>query len=180
MAKTKINYCDKNELLALVTEWIHSTNSGNGEWLEKWISAAKTKAKGDKDKLAGINAFYDYRKALYEGPRNVMDPLREKRLWDIIWTIVRNRIRTFNFKCDEDREDAEIEGFMAVFKYLNRYDTNRNSSVFAYVSELCTNGILLTIKDDTDSQWARVPMDQVLTERMCKHYYGDDLENPEE
>lgn len=172
MAKSKNNYCDKTELLALVTEWIHSTNSGNGEWLEKWKTAAETKAKGNKEKLDYINQFYDYRKALYEGPRNNMDALREKRLWDLVQLIVKNRIHTFNFKCDEDREDAEQDAFIAVFKYLNRYDTNRSSSIFAYISELITNGILLNIKDDTDSKWCRVKMDDVLVQRMCGDYYA--------
>ena len=172
MAKSKNNYCDKNELLALVTEWIHSTNSGNGEWLDKWKTAAETKAKGDKDKLDYIQQFYDYRKALYEGPRNTMDSLRERRLWNLVQLIVQNRIRTFNFRCDEDREDAEQDAFIAVFKYLNRYDTNRSSSIFAYISELITNGILLNIKDDTDSQWCRVKMDDVLVQRMCGDYYA--------
>ena len=180
MARSKNNYCNKEELNALVTEWIHSTNSGNGDWLEKWKTAAETKAKGKKDKLDDIKAFYDYRKALYEGPRNAMDPLREKRLWDIIQTIVKNRIRTFNFRTEEDREDAEQDAFIAVFKYLNRFDTNRGSSVFSYVTELITNGILLNIKDDKDSEWCRISLDNVLTERMCKHYYGDDLESTEE
>ena len=180
MARSKNNYCNKEELNALVTEWIHSTNSGNGDWLEKWKTAAETKAKGKKDKLDDIKTFYDYRKALYEGPRNAMDPLRENRLWDIIQTIVKNRIRTFNFKSEEDREDAEQDAFIAVFKYLNRFDTNRGSSVFSYVTELITNGILLNIKDDKDSEWCRISLDNVLTERMCKHYYGDDLESTEE
>ena len=172
MAKSKNNYCDKTELLALVTEWIHSTNSGNGEWLDKWKTAAETKAKGDRDKLDYIQQFYDYRKALYEGPRNTMDALRERRLWNLVQLIVQNRIRTFNFRCDEDREDAEQDAFIAVFKYLNRYDTNRASSIFAYISELITNGILLNIKDDTDSQWCRCPMDDVLVQRMCGEYYA--------
>jgi hypothetical protein len=180
MARSKNNYCNKEELNALVTEWIHSTNSGNGDWLEKWKTAAETKAKGKQYKLDDINKFFDYRKKLYEGPRNAMDPLREKRLWDIIQTIVKNRIRTFNFKSEEDREDAEQDAFIAVFKYLNRFDTNRGSSVFSYVTELITNGILLNIKDDKDSEWCRISLDNVLTERMCKHYYGDDLESTEE
>ena len=180
MARSKVNYCDKYELQALVTEWINSTNSGNGEWLEKWKTGAETKAKGDKEKLAAIEDFYNYRKELYAGPRNSMDATREARLWNIIQTIIKHRITTFKFKCDEDREDAEQDAFIAVFKYLNRYDTRRNSSIFAYVSELITNGLLLNIKDDKESEWARVPMDQVLTERMCKHYYGDGLEDSEE
>ena len=172
MARSKNNYCNKEELNALVTEWIHSTNSGNGEWLEKWKTAAETKAKGDKDKLDYIQQFYDYRKALYSDPRNTMNALRERRLWDLVQLIVKNRIHTFNFRCDEDREDAEQDAFIAVFKYLNRYDTNRNSSIFAYISELITNGILLNIKDDTDSQWCRVKMDDVLVQRMCGEYYA--------
>ncbi|MBQ5472456.1 MAG: hypothetical protein IIT58_10725 [Treponema sp.] len=180
MARSKNNYCDKTELNALVTEWIHSTNSGNGDWLEKWKTAAETKAKGKKDKLDDIKTFYDYRKALYEGPRNTMDPTREARLWNLVQTIVKNRIHTFNFKCDEDREDAEQDAFIAVFKYLNRYDTNRGSSVFAYITELISNGILLNIKNDKDSEWCRISLDNVLTERMCKHYYGDDGEVSEE
>lgn len=177
MAKSKNNYCDKTELLALVTEWIHSTNSGNGEWLEKWKTAAETKAKGKKDKLDDIKTFYDYRKALYEGPRNSMDPTREARLWNLVQTIVKNRIRTFNFKCDEDREDAEQDAFIAVFKYLNRYDTNRGSSVFAYITELISNGILLNIKNDKDSEWCRCDIDLMINN--SKEYYGYD-ESPEE
>lgn len=172
MARSKNNYCNKEELNALVTEWIHSTNSGNGDWLEKWKTAAETKAKGKKDKLDDINAFYDYRKKLYEGPRNSMDPTREARLWNLVQTIVKNRIHTFNFKCDEDREDAEQDAFIAVFKYLNRYDTNRGSSVFAYITELISNGILLNLKNDKDSEWCRAPMDDVLVQSMCGEYYA--------
>lgn len=172
MARTKNNYCNNEELNTLVTEWIHSTNSGNGAWLEKWKTRAETMAKGKKEKLDDLKTFYDYRKALYSGPRNSMDPTREARLWNLVQTIVKNRIHSFNFNCDEDREDAEQDAFIAVFKYLNRYDTNRGSSVFAYITELISNGILLNLKNDKDSEWCRAPMDDVLVQKMCGEYYA--------
>jgi hypothetical protein len=143
--------------------------------LRKDLSSKTTELEsvaGKKDKLDDIKTFYDYRKALYEGPRNSMDPTREARLWNLVQTIVKNRIHTFNFKCDEDREDAEQDAFIAVFKYLNRYDTNRGSSVFAYITELISNGILLNLKNDKDSEWCRAPMDDVLVQRMCGEYYA--------
>ena len=67
--------------------------------------------------------------------------------------IINGRINSFRrrssgaLKNHEDINDIVQDAFMAVMTYINRYNDERATSAFAYVTQLATNSILFSLNE---------------------------------
>jgi hypothetical protein len=76
--------------------------------------------------------------------------LIKKEICEAFMKVINGRIISFKLiqtPAYEDVEDIRQECMMTLFMYINRYDETRNSSAFAFVTQLITNAINLYLNE---------------------------------
>lgn len=70
-------------------------------------------------------------------------------LWTIYDKIARGRMSRMGLynQYSEYIDDMAIDAVMTMFHYMNRYDENRKTSAFAYVTQLAYNSIVASLSD---------------------------------
>ena len=74
----------------------------------------------------------------------------KKDICDAFLKVINGRIISFKLiqtPAYEDVNDIKQECMMTLFMYINRYDETRNSSAFAFVTQLITNAINLYLNE---------------------------------
>lgn len=136
-----------------------------GEWCTSYASRLDNKFKSgkmDKDKYSLSRSFIvnkvksietlQKRYGQYSPERRrqfdrMFDKLKNE-LCDYFLKIINGRVNSFKLRSTtsyEDISDIIQDAFLCVMRYINRYDPNRCTSAFAYVTELATNSIVLSL-----------------------------------
>ena len=83
---------------------------------------------------------------------NNLDKLKNE-MCEYFLKIINGRINSFrlrssgSLKNHEDINDIVQDAFIAVMTYINRYNDERATSAFAYVTQLATNSILFSLNE---------------------------------
>ena len=142
--KNTVNYVDNSELTQLVKEYIESNPNDNGEWLDKYEGTMTKKCQKKADKADDVKDFIEFRRKLYNSKR----PFEKyesvcAKLLPKIYEIIDGRMASYKIFDDPDMRQDALVMFM---RYINRYDWRKNTSAFAYITEIITNSINLTLK----------------------------------
>lgn len=80
----------------------------------------------------------------------------KNELCDMIVLMAIGRINSFGLrnqlKNPDDIQDIQQDAVINAFRYLNRFDENRGTSAFAYVTQQITNSIVLNLKKIKDHE----------------------------
>jgi hypothetical protein len=138
-----------------------------GEWCdpyERKLENKKLKKTVTEDKYILAKSFIKRKREeieeLQNKYRNLSDEERRKfnaefdalkaEICDAFLKVINGRIISFKLiqtPAYEDVEDIRQECMMTLFMYINRYDETRNSSAFAFVTQLITNAINLYLNE---------------------------------
>lgn len=163
--KEKEGYISNEYLRELIVKFNRMNIDDTGAWCQPYLSKLENKYKNNKieeekyqqsldfitrkqQQIADLHKKYmefsdeDRRHYNYE-----FDKLKAE-ICDAFMKVINGRIISFKLvttKAYEDIEDIRQECLMTLFTYINRYDEERNSSAFAFVTQLITNAILLDL-----------------------------------
>lgn len=107
---------------------------------------AKSFIQRKKQEIAALHAKYD---AFTEEEKRKFDlefDKLKKDICDAFLKVINGRIISFKLiqtPAYEEVDDIKQDCMMTLFMYINRYDESRNSSAFAFVTQLITNAINL-------------------------------------
>ena len=171
MAKKKTNYVKNDELREWLVYYVINNPADDGAWLEKWYRTVGAKGK----------EFYETRKK--QLAERTYDPVKfaevSNKLFRAVYRMSEGLIQAYklvNQKAYEDYEDILQECVMTVAMYCNRYDTTKNTSAFAYLTQLIKNSLNGYLKHYNDSQWCRQAMPEWDQNCGFKEYFGEDEE----
>lgn len=75
----------------------------------------------------------------------------KNELCDMIYKIAHGRVASFKLyatlRNPDDINDIVQDAMICVFKYINRYDADRGSSAFAFITQIITNSIILSLSN---------------------------------
>lgn len=66
-----------------------------------------------------------------------------------VWTIATNNARNFRNVSEDVREDGIQLGVEYCIRYLHNYNPDKFKNPFAYVTQICKNGMLATINKES-------------------------------
>ncbi len=84
----------------------------------------------------------------------------KKEICEAFMKVINGRIISFKLVTTKDREDIEDirqECLMTLFTYINRYDEDRDTSAFAFVTQLISNAIILYINQLNERKEKEIP-----------------------
>ena len=169
MAKTKEKkegYIDNDYLRNLIVKFNEMNYEDTGAWCEPYLSKLEKKyntGKTDKDEYDAKKAFIlkkidkintlreNYYSKWSSDERRKFDTEFEslkKELCEAFIKVIDGRIISFKLiasKSQDDIDDIRQDALFTLFTYINRYDAERNSSAFAFVTQLITNAIILDL-----------------------------------
>lgn len=159
--KTSEGYISNKYLRELVVKFNSMNINDNGKWCDAYEKKMdKKNAKGNMkiDKYEVSKTFIHRKKqqiaALHVRYENFSD--EERRAFDAEFEKVKKDIceaflkvidgRIISYKlvqtpAYEEIDDIRQEALMSLFTYINRYDETRNTSAFAFVTELISNAM---------------------------------------
>jgi Sigma-70 region 2. len=159
--KTSEGYISNKYLRELVVKFNSMNINDNGKWCDAYEKKMdKKNAKGNMkiDKYEVSKSFIHRKKqqiaALHTRYENFSD--EERRAFDAEFEKVKKDIceaflkvidgRIISYKlvqtpAYEEIDDIRQEALMSLFTYINRYDETRNTSAFAFVTELISNAM---------------------------------------
>lgn len=172
MAKTKDTkkegYIDNDYLHDLIAQFNEMNYEDNGEWCQPYLSKLEKKYNKGKcsqdeynnkktfilNKISKINELREnyYSKWSPEERRAFNSKFEKvkKDLCEAFIKVIDGRIISFKLiasKSPDDIADIRQDALFSLFTYINRFDAERNTSAFAYVTQQITNAILLDLKD---------------------------------
>ena len=173
--KRTINYVNNERLRELVILYNDLNPNENGQFLDKYESTMKTKGKYES-----VRSWIALRREKYSKPRKYTPEFEKvsNELFCAINKIVRGRVACFGIP-QEEKEDLIQECLLTVLKYINRYREDLKTSAFAYITELINNAISLYMGQFTDSQWCRVPWNELSDQCISLMYGHEDAEETE-
>ena len=144
------DYVNNDELKQLLKEYIESNPADKGQWLERYETTMRTRTRNKPDKWAEVQDFVEFRRKLYDGER----PLEKyqkisEKLIPMFYKIIEGRMASYKIFGDND---VRQECMVALLKYINRYDYRKDTSAFAYVSEVVTQAINLYLSREKESR----------------------------
>ena len=86
--------------------------------------------------------------------------ITKKEICEAFMKVINGRIISFKLVTSKDREDIEDirqECLMTLFTYINRYDEDRDTSAFAFVTQLISNAIILYINQLNERKEKEIP-----------------------
>lgn len=160
-------YISNKYLRELIIKFNHMNINDTGEWCdpyERKLENKKLKKTVTEDKYILAKSFIKRKREeieeLQHKYRNLSDEERRKfntefgalkaEICDAFLKVINGRIISFKLiqtPAYEDVEDIRQECMMTLFMYINRYDETRNSSAFAFVTQLITNAINLYLNE---------------------------------
>lgn len=170
--KEKEGYISNEYLRELIVKFNRMNIDDVGNWCQPYLSKLENKHNNGKideekyqqsldfinrkqkqinDLQAKYKAFSDEERRHYNYE---LDKLKTD-ICDAFMKVINGRIISFKLvttKTYEDIEDIKQECLMTLFTYINRYDEERNSSAFAFVTQLITNAILLYLNQLKERQ----------------------------
>lgn len=161
--KEKEGYISNEYLRELIVKFNRMNIDDTGKWCQPYLAKLENKhnnGKIDDEKYMQSLDFITRKRsqidALHLKYKNFTDEERrhynyefdklKAEICDAFMKVINGRIISFKLitsKAYEDIEDIRQECLMTLFTYINRYDEERNSSAFAFVTQLITNAILL-------------------------------------
>lgn len=165
--KNDEGYISNKYLRELIIKFNHMNINDTGEWCdpyERKLENKKLKKTVTEDKYILAKSFIKRKREeieeLQKKYRNLDDEERRKfnaefdalkaEICDAFLKVINGRIISFKLiqtPAYEDVEDIRQECMMTLFMYINRYDETRNSSAFAFVTQLITNAINLYLNE---------------------------------
>jgi hypothetical protein len=165
--KNDEGYISNKYLRELIIKFNHMNINDTGEWCdpyERKLENKKLKKTVTEDKYILAKSFIKRKREeieeLQNKYRNLGDEERRKfnaefdalkaEICDAFLKVINGRIISFKLiqtPAYEDVEDIRQECMMTLFMYINRYDETRNSSAFAFVTQLITNAINLYLNE---------------------------------
>lgn len=148
--KKSTDYVNNDELKELVQKYIESNPADQGQWLERYETTMRTRTRNKPDKWAEVQDFIEFRRRLYdsERPLGVFPEVSEK-LIPMFYKIIDGRMASYKIF---DNTDMKQDAMIALLKYINRYDYRKDTSAFAYVSEIITQAINLHLSREKESR----------------------------
>ena len=148
--KKSNDYVDNEVLKELLQKYIESNPADQGQWLEKYEKTMRTRTQNKPDKWVEVNDFMEFRKALYASkrPLNEFQPTADK-LIPMLYKIIDGRMASYKIF---DNTDIKQDCMIALLKYMNRYDYRKDTSAFAYVSEIVTQAINLHLAKEKEAK----------------------------
>lgn len=105
------------------------------------------KVKKIEDLHKRYNAFSDTERLRFNAEFRKV----KNELCDMIYKIAHGRVASFKLyatlKNPDDINDIVQDAMICVFKYINRYDSARGSSAFAFITQIITNSIILSLSN---------------------------------
>lgn len=165
--KNDEGYISNKYLRELIIKFNHMNINDTGEWCdpyERKLENKKLKKTVTEDKYILAKSFIKRKREeieeLQHKYRNFSDEERRKfntefdalkaEICNAFLKVINGRIISFKLiqtPAYEDVEDIRQECMMTLFMYINRYDETRNSSAFAFVTQLITNAINLYLNE---------------------------------
>lgn len=165
--KNDEGYISNKYLRELIIKFNHMNINDTGEWCdpyERKLENKKLKKTVTEDKYILAKSFIKRKREeieeLQNKYRNFSDEERRKfntefdalkaEICNAFLKVINGRIISFKLiqtPAYEDVEDIRQECMMTLFMYINRYDETRNSSAFAFVTQLITNAINLYLNE---------------------------------
>jgi hypothetical protein len=160
-------YISNKYLRELVVKFNKMNINDTGEWCdayERKLENKNNKKSITEDKYEVSKDFIQRKreeiKALHER-YNTMTPEErhkfnmefeqvKKDICDAFIKVINGRIISFKLvqsPAYEEIDDIRQEALMTLFTYINRYDETRNSSAFAFVTQLITNALNLYLSE---------------------------------
>ena len=160
-------YISNKYLRELVVKFNKMNINDTGEWCdayERKLENKNNKKSITTDKYEVSKEFIQRKreeiKALHER-YNTMTPEErhkfnmefeqvKKDICDAFIKVINGRIISFKLvqsPAYEEIDDIRQEALMTLFTYINRYDETRNSSAFAFVTQLITNALNLYLSE---------------------------------
>ena len=160
-------YISNKYLRELVVKFNKMNINDTGEWCdayERKLENKNNKKSITEDKYEVSKDFIQRKReeirALHER-YNTMTPEErhkfnmefeqvKKDICDAFIKVINGRIISFKLvqsPAYEEIDDIRQEALMTLFTYINRYDETRNSSAFAFVTELITNALNLYLSE---------------------------------
>ena len=160
-------YISNKYLRELVVKFNKMNINDTGEWCdayERKLENKNNKKSITEDKYEVSKDFIQHKreeiKALHER-YNTMTPEErhkfnmefeqvKKDICDAFIKVINGRIISFKLvqsPAYEEIDDIRQEALMTLFTYINRYDETRNSSAFAFVTQLITNALNLYLSE---------------------------------
>lgn len=160
-------YISNKYLRELVVKFNKMNINDTGEWCdayERKLENKKIKKSITEDRYIVSKEFIQRKReeiiALHER-YNTMTPEErhkfnmefeqvKKDICDAFIKVINGRIISFKLvqsPAYEEIDDIRQEALMTLFTYINRYDENRNSSAFAFVTQLITNALNLYLSE---------------------------------
>ena len=165
------DYVNNKKLRELVVKYNDLNPNDTGEWLDKFEKTMKTKGK-----LPEVKDWIALRRKKYAQKREYtaeyMDVSRQ--LFNYIYKIVRGRVACFQGIPVDEREDVIQDCVLAVTQYINRYREDKESSAFAYLTQIISNALKLHMGNDNDSRWCRVPWNELSNDHISLMYGVDE------
>ena len=165
------DYVDNKKLRELVIKYNDLNPNDNGEWLDKFEKTMKTKGK-----LPEVKDWINLRRKKYAEKREYTAEFMDvsRQLFNYIYKIVRGRVACFQGIPVDEREDVIQDCVLAVTQYINRYREDKDSSAFAYLTQIISNALKLHMGNDNDSRWCRVPWNELSNEHISLMYGVDE------
>ena len=161
-------YINNAYLRELIRKFNEMNYQDDGSWCADYLSKLETSYNKKKIKIEKYNRCKEFilkkvkhinklRKNYY----NVWSP-EEKRKFDgefnqvkadlceAFSKVIDGRIISFKLVASKDQEDIndiKQNALFTLFKYINRYDAEANSSAFAYTTQVITNSIKMDLKE---------------------------------
>lgn len=165
--KNDEGYISNKYLRELIIKFNHMNINDTGEWCdpyERKLENKKIKKTVTEDKYILAKSFIKRKREeieeLQHKYHNLSDEERRKfnaefdalkaEICAAFLKVINGRIISFKLiqtPAYEDVEDIRQECMMTLFLYINRYDETRNSSAFAFVTQLITNAINLYLNE---------------------------------
>lgn len=158
------DYVDNKELKRKIALFNNTNLSDSGDWLPGYLQRLQNKLDAGKideekfnlgkefvkKKVATIEALQDRYMQMTDEDRRRFDwefkKLKNDMCQDFI-LIINGRINSFKLRTQypDEIDDIVQDALICVLSYINRYDESRGTSAFAYVTQLATNSIVLSI-----------------------------------
>lgn len=170
--KEKEGYISNEYLRELIVKFNRMNIDDTGVWCTPYLNKLENKHKNGKitdekyelsldfitrkkKQISDLQDRYIHMSDEEKRKYNYDFDMLKKEICEAFMKVINGRIISFKLvtsKAYEDIEDIRQECLMTLFTYINRYDEGRNSSAFAFVTQLITNAILLYLNQLKERQ----------------------------
>ena len=178
MKTTENYYCDKARLKELIIKYNTMNYNDDGSWLERYTKRMVTK----KSNKTLSEDDFDCKIDFVERKRKQIQNTREhwanltslertayneeffkisEELSKNFVNIINGRINSYRLWQHPELHDIKQEALLALYKYVNRFDSDSDTSAFAYTTQIINNAFNLYL--------------QQYNERNEKEVYGLDF-----